>query len=102
MSSIAVGGSITPTILPYEPDKVHGYVDFYKKWIEFAKNIFPLSRYTIPFGAQVGCGIDGCSKILKNEGFVFLFNPFPQNIEFEVTYNRRIGFTEGNWKKILI
>ena len=99
LSSIAVGGSITPTILPYEPDKIHGYVDFYKKWIEFAKNIFPLSRYTIPFGAQVGCGIDGYSKILKNEGFVFLFNPFPQNIEFEVTYNRRIGFTEGNWKK---
>lgn len=99
LSSIAAGGSITPTILPHTPSEIPEYVDFYNKWIDFAKKIFPMSKYTIPFGAQVGCGIDGYSKIFENEGYIFLFNPFPQNIEFEFAYDRRIGFTDGNWVK---
>lgn len=99
LSSIAAGGSITPTILPHTPSEISEYVDFYNKWIDFAKKIFPMSKYTIPFGAQVGCGIDGYSKIFENEGYIFLFNPFPKNIEFEFTYDRRIGFTDGIWVK---
>ncbi len=99
LSSIAAGGSITPTILPHSPHKIPEYVDFYNKWIGFAKKIFPMSKYTIPFGAQVGCGIDGYAKIFQNEGYIFLFNPFPESVEFEFTYDRRIGFTSGDWVK---
>lgn len=40
LSSIAAGGSITPTILPHTPSEIPEYVDFYNKWIDFAKKYF--------------------------------------------------------------
>ena len=99
LSAIAAGGSVTPTILPHNPEKIDGYLSFYKKWTEFARKNFALSRRTIPFGAQVGCGIDGYSKISDNQGYIFLFNPFPQDTEFEFVCDRRMGFEDGDWKK---
>lgn len=99
LSAIAAGGSVTPTILPHNPERIDGYLPFYKKWTEFARKNFELSRHTIPFGAQVGCGVDGYSKISDNQGYIFLFNPFPQDAEFEFVCDRRIGFADGDWEK---
>lgn len=92
LSSVAYGGPITNTIVPRNPEKIKGYIEFYNEWIEFAKENFKYSKCTIPFGSQVGCGIDAVSKIIDNNGYIFLFNPFPENIEFEFRFNRRIGF----------
>ena len=95
ISAIAVGGSVTPTILPRKPQEIDGYVEFYNKWISLAKEIFPYSQNTIPFGSQVGCGIDAYSKIKDNEGYIFIFNPFPRNIKFDFLFDKRIGFEKS-------
>ncbi len=95
MSSIAYGGPITNTIIPRNPEKIEGYMEFYKKWIAFAKDIFYLSSYAIPFGSQVGLGIDAVSKIKDNRGFIFIFNPFPEDFKYKFNLDRRIGFFEN-------
>ena len=92
LSSIAYGGPITNTIVPRNPESIKDYIAFYREWIAFAKENFKYSKYTIPFGSQVGCGIDAVSKIKDNNGYIFMFNPFPENIEFEFKIDRRIGF----------
>jgi hypothetical protein len=87
MSSMAVAGSVMPTILPYDTELVPGYVEFYKKWLRWAKENFEYAKYTEPFGEQVQPGaIDGYARIKGNHGFVFLFNgnPRPSVITFEV------------------
>ncbi len=87
MSSLAVGGSVMPTILPYESDLVPGYKEFYRKWISWAKENFQYVNATEPFGEQVQPGsIDGYARIKGDHGFVFLFNgnPRPSEITFEV------------------
>ena len=87
MSSLAVAGSVMPTILPYETDLVPGYVEFYKKWQRWAKDNFEYVNDTEPFGEQVQPGaVDGYARIKGNHGFVFLFNgnPRPSEISFEV------------------
>ncbi len=94
MSSIAYGGPITNTIAPRNPKEISEYLEFYKKWIPFAKEIFNLSSHTIPFGSQVGCGIDAVAKIKDNEGYLFLFNPFPKNHTFSFSFDKRIGCIE--------
>ena len=87
MSSLAVSGSVMPTILPYETDLVPGYVEFYRKWQRWAKDNFEYVNYTEPFGEQVQPGaVDGYARIKGDHGFVFLFNgnPRPSEITFEV------------------
>jgi len=95
LSSVAYGGPITLTIVPRNCKKIKEYVEFYNKWITFAKGIFEYSKYTIPFGSQVGCGVDAVSKIKNNNGYIFMFNPFPKNLEFEVNFDKRIGFEDN-------
>ena len=78
MSSLAVSGSIMPTILPYQADRVPGLVAFYQKWGRWARD---------NFGEQVQPGaVDGYARIQGDHGFVFLFNgnPRPAVITFEV------------------
>lgn len=91
MSSLAVAGSVMPTILPYETSSVPGYVDFYRKWMHWASDTFSYVNHTEPFGEQVQPGsIDGYARIKNGpeggHGFVFLFNgnPRPAEIRFEV------------------
>ena len=87
MSSLAVAGSLMPTILPYETDLAPGFVEFYKKWQRWAKDTFEYVNYTEPFGEQVQPGaVDGYARIKGEHGFVFLFNgnPRPAEITFEV------------------
>jgi len=87
MSSLAVAGSVMPTIMPYEADLVPGYVEFYGKWQRWAKDNFEYVNTTEPFGEQVQPGaVDGYARIKGDHGFVFLFNgnPRPAEITFEV------------------
>ncbi|MBF89992.1 MAG: hypothetical protein CMG75_10165 [Candidatus Marinimicrobia bacterium] len=87
MSSLAVSGSVMPAILPYESNMVPGYKEFYKKWLNWAKDTFDYVNYTEPFGEQVEPGsIDGYARIKDGHGFIFLFNgnPRPSTITFEV------------------
>ena len=87
MSSLAVGGSVMPTILPYETRLVPGYAEFYQKWLRWAKDHFAYVNYTEPFGEQVQPGaVDGYARIKGDHGFIFLFNgnPRPSQIAFEV------------------
>lgn len=92
LSCIAAGGPITQTITPRKPELIPGYKEFYSEWISFAKNIFNLSKYTIPFGDQTGCGLDGFAKILNNNGYIFMFNPFNVDLTFNFTISDRLGF----------
>ena len=87
MSSLAVAGSVMPTILPYETDLVPGYVEFYQKWLRWAKDNFDYVNATEPFGEQVQPGaVDGYARIKDGHGFIFLFNGNPRSSEitFEV------------------
>jgi hypothetical protein len=87
MSSLAVSGSVMPTILPYDADLVPGYAEFYQKWKQWAKDSFEYVNHTEPFGEQVQPGaVDGYARIKGDHGFVFLFNgnPRPARITFEV------------------
>ncbi len=87
MSSLAIAGSLMPTILPYEADLVPGFAEFYKKWQRWAKDTFEYVNYTEPFGEQVQPGaVDGYARIKGDHGFIFLFNgnPRPAEITFEV------------------
>jgi len=87
MSALATSGSVMPTILPYDTDLVPGYVEFYQKWLRWAKANFASVNDTEPFGEQVQPGaVDGYARIKGDHGFVFLFNgnPRPSRITFEV------------------
>ncbi|MDR2674171.1 MAG: hypothetical protein LBC18_04705 [Opitutaceae bacterium] len=87
MSDLAVAGSVMPTILPYQTDLVPGYVEFYRKWLGWAKENFESVNHTEPFGEQVQPGaVDGYARIKGGHGFVFLFNGNPRasEITFEV------------------
>jgi hypothetical protein len=87
MSSLAVSGSVMPTILPYAADLVPGYAGFYQKWKQWGKDNFEYVNCTEPFGEQVQPGaVDGYARIKGDHGFVFLFNgnPRPARITFEV------------------
>ena len=93
LSAIAYGGSVTLTIVPREPEKIDGYIEFYRQWIAFARETFHLP--TVPFGSQVGCGIDAVAKMAESGGYVFLFNPFPKDHHFRFEPNQRIGISGG-------
>ncbi len=87
MSSLAVAGSVMPTILPYQTDLVPGYAEFYKKWMRWARENFDYVNTTEPFGEQVQPGaVDGYARIKGDHGFIFLFNgnPRPSQITFQV------------------
>ncbi len=92
LSAIASGGSVTAPIIPRNPEKIDGYIEFYQKWITWAKDNFEYSKHTVPFAEQPGCGVDGFSKIIDNKGFIFLFNPFPVSLNFKFSFNERTGF----------
>lgn len=98
LSAIAYGGPITITILPRYPKVIKEYLIFYKKWIAFAKDIFKYSKYSLPIGSQVGCGIDAVAKLKDNTGYIFVFNPFSQNYEFNININERCGFEKTDNK----
>ena len=95
MSSLAVAGSVMPTILPYETNLVPGYVEFYKKWLRWAKDNFAYVNSTEPFGEQVQPGaVDGYARIKGDHGFIFLFNGNPRSSEIAFEVGDEINLQE--------
>jgi len=92
LSAVSAGGAITLPVVPREIDRIDGYISFYKEWVSFAKNNFNKFKRTVPFGAQVGTGVDGLAKINDNEGYLFLFNPFPFALDCSFEISNRLGF----------
>ena len=92
MSSLAVAGTVMPTILPYETDSVPGYVEFYTKWHRWARDNFEYVNTTEPFGEQVQPGaVDGYARIKGDRGFVFLFNGNPRSSEITLEVGDEIN-----------
>ena len=102
ISALAAGGPITLMIPPRHPDAIKGYKEFYSKYIALAKDLFKYSKYTLPIGEQVGCGIDAVSKLHNNCGYIFAFNPFCQDHEFKFTVDRRSGFEDSGHRVHLL
>lgn len=93
-SSLAVGASMTVTMIPYDLDAIsHGeYLEYYRKWIPWARKNFEYARYSKPFGAQVACGaMDGCARVKGDHGFLFLFNPGPVEVAASFELGDEIG-----------
>lgn len=101
-SSLAVGASMTVTMMPYDLDAVsHGeYVEYFRKWIPWAKKNFEYTHYNKPFGSQVTCGMmDGYARIKGDHGFLFLFNPGPVPTMAKFEMNDEIGLrTKGKYR----
>ena len=97
-SSLAVGASMTVTMIPEDVDSLDGgnYLAFYRKWIPWAREHFEYARYSKPFGAQVACGaVDGFARIKNEDGFLFLFNPGPVDAEGIFHLDEEIGLTKA-------
>jgi len=96
MSALAAGGSATVSMIPYDPSEIYGgdYIDFYQKWIKWAKETFEYTKYTVAFGEQLTCGgIDGYAKIIGDRGFIFLCNASPIKGEITFELGEEIGLT---------
>lgn len=92
MSAIACGGSITLPMLPENID-IADYHSFYKKWIGWAKKHYEYNAHTVCFGAQVAVnGIDGYAKFKGDDGYIFLCNPAPFEVDFAFDLDEKIGF----------
>ncbi|MEG0494467.1 MAG: hypothetical protein RR696_14830, partial [Clostridia bacterium] len=93
-SSLAVGASMTVTMIPECLDEISRgeYEQYYRKWIPWARKYFDYAKHTIPFGAQVVCGaMDGFARIKGNHGFLFMFNPGPLEVDACFTLDETIG-----------
>lgn len=93
LSAIAAGGSVSIPIIPRKPELIPGYFDFYKLCINWAKAHWEYSKNTILFNNLDNYGGEAYSKIVENEGFLFLVNPYPMPINFSFVMDERIGFT---------
>ena len=103
-SSLAVGASMTVTMIPYDLDAVsHGeYLEFYRKWIPWARAHFEYARYSKPFGAQVACGaMDGFARVKGDHGFLFLFNPGPVDVAASFELGDEIGLYQNGEYQLL-
>lgn len=93
-SALAVGASMTVTMMPFDVEKLdHGrYLAAFKKWIPWARENFSYARYIKPFGAQVACGaMDGYARVKDDHGFLFLFNPGPVTVNATFGLDDEIG-----------
>ena len=96
-SALAVGASMTVTMMPEFPEKISNgeYLDYFQKWIPWARKNFALARYSKPFGSQPACGtMDGFARIHNGHGFLFLFNPSPIEIKAHFELGEEIGLKE--------
>lgn len=96
MSALAGGGKMMTTVLPEDLDAVPEMKAFYAKWLKWAKDNFHLDRYNIPFGEQLRIGgVDGWSRIQKQNGFIFLCNPNPRPTKITFALDDTIGLNES-------
>lgn len=93
-SALAVGASMTVTMIPYDVRKIDRgrYLAAFKKWIPWARENFEYAHYSKPFGTQVACGaMDGFARVKEDHGFLFLFNPGPVAVDAEFGLDDEIG-----------
>ncbi len=101
MSALAVGGSMTVPVIPYDPSNIYGgYIDFFRKWIPWAKANFKYAIHSVAFGDQVRCGgVDGYARIMGGHGYIFLCNPASVRSAITFNLNDEIGLqTEGRYR----
>ncbi len=98
LSAIACGGAITFPMLPFEYDFCGEYFDFVRKWLAWGKEHYAYNRNMYTFGSQVRTGgIDGYAKWNDEgtEGYIFLFNPAPFEVEYGFEFGDEIGFEDS-------
>lgn len=95
MSALACGASITSPIIPYnlESHYLKEYIEFYNKWITWAKENFEFLKQGIAFGSQPDLvKVDAYSRIIKDKGFIFLCNGNPMASTLKFKLDGSIGF----------
>lgn len=98
LSAIACGGAITFPMLPFDFCFCSDYFNFVRKWLAWGKEHYSFNRNMFTFGAQVSTGgIDGYAKWNEEgtEGYIFLFNPAPFELEYEFEFGDEIGFEDS-------
>jgi hypothetical protein len=72
-------------------------VNFVKKWTDWAdRNIAYLRVRRDLFGEPAIGRVDGYAHVIKDRGFVFLFNPNHRAIAVKIPLNEWVGLTEGD------
>lgn len=97
-----LGAIGTSTILEYAyipigAELKHEDVNFIKKWTDWSeRNIAYLRVRRDLFGEPAIGRVDGYAHVIKDRGFVFLFNPNHRTIAVKTPLNEWIGLAEGN------
>lgn len=92
LSAIACCGSVTHCTIPDCLENVPGYLEFYKKWIAWAKENYHYCNFTRPIGDCVSNDIiDGFARIDRDNGQIFLFNSSPKIMNKKLTLDERLG-----------
>jgi hypothetical protein len=102
LSSIATGGwnNVLNMIPARDPEEYrHFSADdraFFRKWIDWTAEHRELLRHTRTILGQPAIGkADGTAAIVKDRGYIFLFNPNARAVRAEVVLDERIGLTAG-------
>lgn len=94
ISAIACCGSVTHCNLPDRLENVPGMVEFYDKWISWAKENYRFCKFTTPISENVENGIiDGFSRVCGDEGQLFLFNSAPLTVKKHIVLNEKLGLS---------
>ena len=92
LSAIACCGSVTHCNLPDRLENIPEAVEFYDKWISWAKQNYRFCEYVTPLSDNVADGvIDGFARIDGQNGQIFLFNSSPISIKKRVVLDQKIG-----------
>lgn len=100
MSALACGASITSPIIPYQLESkyLNEYIEFYNKWISWARDNFKYLKEGLAFGSQPDLvKIDAYSRIIFDKGFIFICNGNPIASKITFPFDETIGFM-GNKK----
>ena len=69
---------------------------FFRSWLEWTDKNSAYLSYTRPIIGQPAIGrIDGTSAIIKDKGFIFLFNPNARKLNAEFVLDQSIGLLDG-------
>lgn len=104
LSAIACCGSATHCTIPDKLENVPGLVEFYKKWIKWAKDNYRYCAFTRPIGDRVSSEIvDGFARIDRDSGQIFLFNSTPKILNKKLPLDKKLGLDtqESFYLKIL-
>ena len=92
LSAIACCGSTTLCNIPAKLEQVPGFVEFYNKWITWAKENYRYCSFTKPIGDEVSNNIiDGFTRIDGKSGQIFLFNSSPKIINKKLLLDEKLG-----------